>query len=130
MTVTSVFINVAVKDVKKTRHFFEGIGFTINEDYSDENGICVIFSETVGFMMMTKEKFEGFTKTTTTDSYKQREVIFSIGADSKEAVDQLLEKVIEQGGTEFGEPTDEGWMYYRAFKDLDGHHFEVVYMQG
>ncbi len=129
MNVNSIFINIAVKDVKKTKSFFEGIGFTINETYSDDGSICVIFTETVGFMMMTHEKFEGFTKTATTDSNKQRETIFSIGVETKEQVDEMLEKVIQNGGTEFGETTDWGWLYLRSFKDLDGHHFEVVFMQ-
>jgi len=127
--VTNTFINFSTRDVAAARSFFTHLGFTINEQFSDPSGICVVINPTTYFMVMTNDKFEGFTKAKTPDNSKETAVIFSFQLDNKEAVDLLLTKVCEQGGREFGEATDNDFMYYRSFKDLDGHHFEVFYFK-
>lgn len=127
--VTNTFINLATRDVTAARSFFTHLGMTINEQFSDPSGICVVVNPTTYLMVMNTEKFEGFTKAKTPDNTKETAVILSFQVESKEAVDQLLSRVVEKGGNEFGTASDNEFMYFCSFRDLDGHHFEVFYFK-
>lgn len=129
IVVRQTFLNLETQNVSQARTFFTHIGFTINEQYSDESGICVVINETTFLMVMNKEKFRGFTLSETPNSFNQTEVIISFQLESKSEVDELLSKVKEAKGGEFGKATDNDFMYYRAFRDLDGHRFEVFYFK-
>jgi uncharacterized protein len=123
------YFNLCVVDVFKARNFFEKLGFEIIEDYSDEKGFCLSINERAYLMMLDTEKFEVFAKNTVPDSFRHTEVIFSFDVGSKEKVDWIIETVIAHGGVEIGEAHEDDYMYYRSFRDLDGHHFEVMTMQ-
>ncbi len=127
--VTNTFLNLETKDVTLSRSFFTHIGFSINEQYSDESGICVVINDTTYLMVMNRDKFRGFTLSETPNSFNQTEVIISFQLESQLAVDTLLTKVKEAKGGEFGQATDNDFMYYRSFRDLDGHRFEVFYFK-
>lgn len=127
--VTNTFLNLETKDVTLSRSFFTHIGFSINEQYSDESGICVVINDTTYLMVMNKDKFRGFTLSETPNSFNQTEIIISFQLDSKVAVDTLLDKVKESKGGEFGQATENDFMYYRSFRDLDGHRFEVFFFK-
>lgn len=127
--ITQTFINLATKDVTKARQFFTTIGFTINETFSDANGICVVINASTFMMVMLPKKFEEFTKLPTPNSFQTNEVILSFQAESKDEVDSIIHQVILNGGTEFEQAVDNDFMYYRAFRDVDGHHFEVFYFK-
>ncbi|HAX03711.1 MAG: hypothetical protein A2Y45_08670 [Tenericutes bacterium GWC2_34_14] len=123
------FINRATEDVLKARQFFTHIGFEINEQFSDESGFCVVVNETTFLMVMNKEKFKGFTHADLPNSDKATQMILTFQLESMQEVDDFICKVLEAHGTEFGEAHDDDFMYYRSFKDLDGHHFEVFYFK-
>lgn len=125
MKAKGIYVNLATSDINKTKQFFLGIGFELVEDFSDENGICIKASENIFLMLMNKAKFNDFTKLGLTNSMKDKEVILSFELDSIEAVDEITNKVVEFGGT-VEDPVVYDFMYYRVFKDLDGHHFEVL----
>lgn len=127
--VKQTFLNLETQDVAQARAFFTHIGFTINEQFSDDSGICVVINDSTFLMVMTKEKFRGFTLSETPNSFNQTEIIISFQLESKAEVDTLLMKVKEAKGGEFGLATDNDFMYYRSFRDLDGHRFEVFYFK-
>lgn len=127
--ISNSFINIATQDVFQARQFFTTLGLSINEQFSDPNGICVIVNDTTFLMVMSPTKFKGFTKKELPDLTKVTAVILSFQLNSKEAVDQLLANVLKAGGTEIGKAEDNEYMYYRSFRDLDGHHFEVFFFK-
>lgn len=124
-----VFVNLCVRDVKRSRDFFEKLGFEIKEEYSDDTGYCLSINERAYAMMLGLEKYMLFSKNTVVDSFKHTESIFSLDLKTPEKVDEILEKVKKLGGSEIGKASDDEYMYYRSFRDLDGHHFEVFAMK-
>jgi len=124
-----VFVNLCVIDVLKSRSFFENLGFEVKEEYSDDNGYCLSINERTYAMMLGLEKYMLFSKNTVVDSFKHTELIFSLDVGSPNHVDDILEKVKKLGGYEIGKASDDEYMYYRSFRDLDGHHFEVFAMK-
>jgi uncharacterized protein len=126
---TKIFVNLPVKDLAKTMEFFTKLGFTFNPQFTNENAACMIVGEDI-FVMLLVEKFFGtFTKKGICDTTKDTEVIVALSAENREKVDQMINKVIEAGGRESREPQDYGWMYGRSFQDIDGHIWEIVYME-
>lgn len=123
--ITNTYLNLATKDVAVARNFFTQLGFSINETFSDEHTICVIVNEHTFMMVMTKERFETFTQSQTTDSFSHHEVIISFEKEHQSDVDEIIEKVILSGGSEFGQKVENDFMYYRSFNDPDNHRFEV-----
>ncbi|MDO9629056.1 MAG: hypothetical protein Q7I99_04065 [Acholeplasmataceae bacterium] len=120
-----VFVNLCVLDVLKSRKFFEDLGFAVKEEYSDDSGYCLSFNDRTYAMMLGQEKYMMFSKNSVVDSFKHTELIFSLDVGSPKVVDEIIDKVIKLGGTEIGKALDDDFMYYRSFRDLDGHHFEV-----
>lgn len=115
--------------------FYKALGFSINPQFSDETGACVVISEDppggeagIYSMLLTHPKFKGFTKKNIADSHATAEVINAISVNSKQEVDEMIKKVLSAGGKEAREPQDYGFMYGRAFEDLDGHIWEVFWM--
>lgn len=124
----NIFINLFVKDVSKSTHFFKELGFDHNPQFSDETTTCVIISDNIFAMIMNEEKFKGFTKKEIPDTTTASEVILSFSADRREQVDEIVNKALSLGGKKFTEPQDHGFMYIWGFQDLDGHLWEVAYM--
>lgn len=125
---TKIFVNLPVKDLNKTTEFFTKLGFTFNPQFTDENATCMIVGEDIFVMLLVEKFFKTFTKKEICDATKDTEVIVALSADSREKVDQMINKVIEAGGRESIEPQDHGWMYGRSFQDLNGHLWEIIYM--
>ncbi|MFJ8824428.1 VOC family protein [Streptomyces sp. NPDC102467] len=123
-----IFVNLAVNDLDAAKKFFSELGYSINKQFTDETASAVEISDTIVFMLMTKEKYAGFTRKTIVDSTTSSEVLLCLSAESREKVDELVERALAAGGTEHGEKQDHGFMYGRAFDDLDGHTFEVAWM--
>lgn len=127
--ILNTFINLATKNVALTKTFFMKLGFEINEKFTDDEGMCVVVNDHTFMMIMTYNRFENFTALKTPNSFKENEVILTFELQNKEEVDQFMGRVLENGGTEFGQAEDTDFMYYRSFRDLDGHHFEVFYFK-
>ncbi|MFI9776569.1 VOC family protein [Streptomyces sp. NBC_01003] len=123
-----IFPNLAVNDLDASKKFFTELGYSINPQFSDETCASVVVSEHIVVMLLTKEKYAAFTKKTIVDSTKSTEVLLCLSAESREKVDELVDKAIAAGGTETGEKQDHGFMYGRAFDDPDGHTWEIMWM--
>jgi len=125
---TQIFVNLPVKDLNKTIQFFTKLGFTFNPQFTDENATCMIVGKDIFVMLLVEKFFKTFTKKEICDTAKNTEAILALTAESREKVDQMIGKVVEAGGEESREPQDHGWMYGRAFHDIDGHLWEIIYM--
>ncbi|YCH06550.1 VOC family protein [Arthrobacter sp. alpha11c] len=125
---TSIFVNLPVSDLEASKAFYTALGYPINPNFTDETAACVVVSDTIYTMLLTHDKFSQFTDQPIADTRNSAGAIVAISADSREGVDALATKAVEAGGFETYDPRDLGFMYSRAFRDLDGHHWEVVYM--
>ena len=123
-----IFVNLQVSDLEKSKKFFEEIGFFINQQFTDETAASVVISDEIYAMLLTEEKFKQFTRKEIVDSHKSTEVILALTAESKDGVNELIEKVIQAGGKIYRETEDYGFMYSKSFEDLDGHIWEIVWM--
>ncbi len=125
-----MWLNFPVKDLGKTKEFFSRIGFSLNEQHTSGEMVCFSVGEkkmTVAFF--AEETFRGFTKSEISDARAGAEVLISFDAESREEVDETARKVFEAGGSIFSEPAEiQGWMYGCGFADLDGHRWNVLYM--
>jgi uncharacterized protein len=125
---TKIFVNLPAKDLNKTIEFFTKLGFKFNPQFTDENATCMIVGEDIFVMLLVEKFFKTFTKKEICDTSKNTEVIVALSVEGREKVDQMINKAIEAGGTESREPQDHGWMYGRSFEDINGHIWEITYM--
>jgi len=125
---TQVFINLPVKDLKKSMAFYTAIGHTNNPQFTDDTGACMVVSDTIFVMLLTHEKFKQFTPKTIADATKTAEVINALSCDSKSQVEETVKKALAAGGSRYAEPKDHGFMYQDGFADPDGHIWEVFHM--
>jgi uncharacterized protein len=126
--VTKIFINLPVKDLNNTIDFFTKLGFKFNPQFTDENATCMIVGEDIFVMLLVEKFFKTFTKKEICDTSKDTEVIVALSVESREKVDQMINKALESGGKESREPQDHGWMYGRSFEDINKHLWEIIYM--
>lgn len=122
-----IFVNLHVKDLKKSRDFYSSLGFSINEQFSDKTAACIVVSETIYIMLLTHEKFRGFTPKEISDATKTSEVLNALSMESREKVDEILKAALGSGGSEVRPAKDQGFMYDGAFNDPDGHIWEVFW---
>jgi len=123
-----IFVNLPVKDIGKTRAFFAGLGFTFNPQFSDERALCMIIGENIYAMLLQEAYFQTFTKKPVADARTSTEVLTCLSCDSREQVDSMVAKAVAGGGSAPNEKQDHGFMYYHSFEDLDGHGWELMYM--
>lgn len=125
---TKIFINLPVKDLDKSVSFFTNLGYSFNPQFTDEKATCMIISDNIFAMLLTETYFQTFTKKKICDAKTSTEVLIALDTNSREEVQQMVEKAKELGATIYSEPQDHGWMYQHSFADLDGHQWELVYM--
>ena len=125
---TQIFINLPVKNLEASKEFYTALGYTINEQFTNEQAACIVISEEIFVMILTHEFFKGFTGKAIADATNTTEVLNCLSAESRDAVDELVRKAVAAGGTAPRQPQDHGWMYGHGFEDLDGHIWEVGYM--
>jgi predicted lactoylglutathione lyase len=125
---TQIFVNLPVKDLNETVDFFTKLGFAFNPQFTDENATCMIVNNDIFVMLLVEKFFKTFTKKELCDTTKDTEVIVALSTETREKVDQMINKVIEAGGKEHRKPQDHGWMYGRSFEDINGHLCDVIYM--
>ncbi|PTL84058.1 VOC family protein [Vitiosangium sp. GDMCC 1.1324] len=123
-----LFLNLAVRDLKKSKAFFSTLGFEFNPKFTDENAACMIISEQAYVMLLTEPHFKKFTRRELCDTTRQTEGLFALSCGSRAEVDEMVKKAIGAGGKHAMEPQDHGFMYGWSFYDLDGHHWEVFWM--
>jgi uncharacterized protein len=131
MEIKSIWLNLPVKNVSKSREFFKAIGFRENPRHANDRNAASFFIGEHDFVLMLfpYDTFKGFIRGEIADMKKGNEVLINIDAQSREDVDKMAEKVRQAGGKIFGEPGEsQGWMYAFGFEDLDGHRWSMLYM--
>lgn len=124
-----IFVNLPVKDLNKTIEFFTDLGFIFNPQFTDDNATCMIIDENIFVMLLVENFFKNFIPTKKIcDAKKNTEVLVALSAESRKKVDEMTDKAIAAGGSEYRNAQDHGWMYSRAFEDIDGHIWEILYM--
>ncbi|MFT2010877.1 VOC family protein [Pontibacter sp. 13R65] len=123
-----IFINLPVKDLNRSKEFFSKLGFTFNEQFSDDKAACLVLGDNIFSMLLTEPFFKGFTKKEISDATQSTEVLIAIDAESREKVDEMVRKAVEAGGSSYMAPQDHDWMYQHSFADPDGHQWEIMYM--
>ena len=127
---TKIFVNLPVKDLKKSMAFFTAIGFKNNPQFTDDTAACMVISEEIYLMILTEAKFKSFTPKQICDATKNTEVITALSCESRDKVSELVKTAVAAGGSTYSEPKDYGFMYQRSFQDPDGHLWEVFHMSG
>ncbi len=126
---SKIFVNLPVKDLKKSMDFFTHLGFSFNMQFTDEKAACLVINEgNIYAMLLTEPMFQTFTRKEIANAKKTTEVLIALDAESREQVDHLIARAVEAGGSVYAEPADHGWMYQHSFADLDGHQWEILYM--
>jgi uncharacterized protein len=126
---TQIFVNLPVKNLQQSIEFFTRLGFNFNPQFTDETATCMIVSENIFVMLLTHEKFKTFTPNAICDATQSTEVLVCLSAESRAKIDEMVRQAVASGGTTYKEPQDHGFMYGHGFQDLDGHIWELVYME-
>jgi uncharacterized protein len=126
-TVKSIWVNLPVADLARTRAFWTKLGFTFNEQFSDDKAVCLVLNDGAIYAMLLKhEFFSTFTNRPIADG-GTTQVLFAIEVESRSKVDEVVKTALENGATRYREAEDHGWMYYDTFADPDGHQWEVMF---
>lgn len=123
-----IFINLVVKDVQKSMDFYSALGFSNNPQFSDESGKCMVWSESIFVMIMTREKFAGFASKPIADTKSSLAALFSLSVESVDEMNTIMANGLKAGGIEPSEMKDYGFMQQRSIEDFDGHTWEIFYM--
>jgi uncharacterized protein len=126
---TQIFVNLPVKDLNKSVEFFTKLGYKFNPKFTDENATCMIVADNIFVMLLVEEFFKTFAPKEICDTTKSLEVLVALSFESRSAVDEMVRKAIAAGGTTYKEPNDMGFMYQHGFQDLDGHIWEIFFME-
>jgi uncharacterized protein len=123
-----LFVNLPVRDLKKSIDFFSQLGFTFNPQFTDESATCMILSDQSYVMLLVRERFADFTRKEICDTTSHTEALLALSCESRAEVDDLVNRAVAAGGKHAVAPQDHGFMYGWSFYDLDGHHWEVFWM--
>lgn len=126
---TQIFVNLPVKDLQKSIQFFTKLGYTFDPQFTDENATCMVVGENIFVMLLVERFFKTFTPKAVCDATKSTEVLVALSAESRPKVDEIVAKAVAAGGTTPVEPRDHGFMYQHGYQDLDGHLWELFYME-
>lgn len=125
---SKIFVNLPVKDLKRSMAFYEALGWKHNPQFTDETAASIVVSEDIYVMLLTHEKFSQFTDKKIADSSRTAQMIIALSADSKDDVHRIVDTAVKAGAVEPRPLTDYGFMIYRTFEDLDGHAWEILFM--
>jgi predicted lactoylglutathione lyase len=127
---SEIYVNLPVKDLKRSVEFFTKLGYTFNPQFTDENATCMILGDKLYVMLLTEKFFSSFTNKGVTDTSQSTEVLTCVSCDSKARVDELVAKARAAGGKVPRQAQDHGFMYAHGYEDLDGHTWELIHMTG
>ncbi|QHE84414.1 VOC family protein [Hydrogenophaga sp. BPS33] len=128
MSFKQIFVNLPIQDMARSQAFFKSLGLSFNPQFTNEQGACLELGENFFAMLLVEPFFQGFTKLPISDAKKATEVLIALSVDSRDEVDQVVAKAVAAGGTTPNAPQDHGFMYQHGFADLDGHQWEVCWM--
>ncbi len=123
-----MFVNLAVRDLEKSKDFFASLGFQFNPKFTDEKAACMVVGSDSCVMLLSEPFFRGFTKREPCDTTRQTEALLAVSCASRTEVDQMVRRAIDNGGAHAMDPQDHGFMYGWSFYDPDGHHWEALWM--
>jgi predicted lactoylglutathione lyase len=123
-----IFVNLPVRDLKKTMAFFSALGFSFNRQFTDDKAACMVISDEAYAMLLTEPFFKTFTKREVCDTGRATEALIALSCESRAEVDLLVKKALANGGSPAMPSQDHGFMYGHSFYDVDGHHWEVLWM--
>ena len=126
---SKIFVNLPVKSLNQSIEFFTKLGYSFNQQFTDETATCMIVTDDIFVMLLTEEKFKTFTPKEICDAKKATEVLVCLSLESRPKVDEMVRKAVAAGGTTYNEPQDHGFMYGHGFQDLDGHIWELIFME-
>ena len=125
---TKIYVNLPVKDLQRSVRFFKAMGFGFDPQLSDETAACMMISDDIFAMLLTEAKFREIARRPVADTTRMTEVLTCLSVESRARVNQLVDRALTQGGREMREPEDHGYMFGRSFSDLDGHIWEIIFM--
>lgn len=128
MTNKLIFVNLPVRDLGRSMEFFKQLGYSFNPQFCDETAACLVISDTIYAMLLTHEKFQGFTPKSIADATQSTEVLVCLSCESRDQVNEQVAKAVAAGGSTYNEPQDHGFMYAHGFQDPDGHIWELMWM--
>jgi len=123
-----IFVNLPIADMKKAQAFWRAMGFDFNPQFTNDQGACMVVSEDIFVMLLVQPFFQTFTAKKIADARQTCEVLLALDCDSRAAVDEMVKKAVAAGGTTPRPPQDHGFMYQHGFDDLEGHSWEVFWM--
>jgi uncharacterized protein len=123
-----IFVNLPIRDMKRSRAFFESLGFSFNPGFTNEQGACMVIGEHSFVMLLVEPFFQTFTKKRVADARESTEVLVCLSCESRDEVDTLVKKALAAGAKAPNAPQDHGFMYGHGFEDLDGHVWELMWM--
>ncbi len=126
--ISQIYVNLPVKELQASIDFFSSLGFTFNEQFTNENATCMIIGENIYSMLLVEPFFQTFTRKQITNAKQSTEAIIALATDSRERVDELIRLAIKAGGSVPNDIQDHGWIYTHSFEDLDGHVWELLYI--
>lgn len=127
MKVKSIFVNLPIQDLQRTRAFWTKLGFSFNEQFSDDKALCLVLHDGLMYaMLLSHEMFSTFTNRPIAVG-NTTQVLTALEVESREQVEKIVQLAIENGATRYRESADHGWMYYDSFADLDGHQWEIMF---
>jgi predicted lactoylglutathione lyase len=123
-----IFVNLPIKNMERSKAFFGALGFSFNPQFTNEQGACMVIADDIYAMLLVESFFQTFTKKPVADATKSTEVLICLSCENRAEVDALVRKALAAGGTAPNPPQDHGFMYGHGFTDLDGHVWELMYM--
>lgn len=126
--IRQIFVNLPVRDLPRSMAFFKALGLSFNARFTNEQGACLEIAENIYAMLLVEPFFQGFTKLPVADARKSTEVLIALSCDSRAEVDTLVAKAVAAGGSTPNALVDHGFMVQHGFADLDGHQWEVFWM--
>ncbi|HSV54951.1 MAG TPA: VOC family protein [Burkholderiaceae bacterium] len=123
-----IFVNLPIKNMERSKAFFSSLGYTFNPQFTNEQGACMVVSDSIYVMLLVEPFFQTFTKKPIADASKSTEVLLCLSCENRGEVDELVRKALAAGGNAANPSQDHGFMYSHGFEDLDGHVWELMYM--
>ena len=124
-----IFINLPVRDLPKSKAFYEAVGAVNNPQFTDDTAACMVLSDTIYVMLLTHAKWATFTTKAVVDAHGSSEVALALALDDRPAVDAMVAAAAAHGGkADINPPQDLGFMYQRSYEDPDGHVWEPFFM--
>ena len=123
-----IYVNLPIKNMERSKAFFTSLGFSFNPQFTNEQGACMVIADNIFAMLLIESFFQTFTKKPVADATKSPEVLVCLSCSSRAEVDELVRKAVAAGGTSPNPPQDHGFMYGHGFTDLDGHVWELIFM--